>query len=161
MPPRAPVDCATHVEVGITDAQYVMTAVQQFPGTHDPAQHSSAEFTVHTESVAATAQPLVAATHAPVLVLHTSPPEHCVSLVQPPQTFGVVKPHVGVGAEQSVAWVAEVQLPGTHEPATHTYGAPEPWAYAVSQFGSSPVPPEKQLVHTLLTVYPLAAAPPL
>jgi hypothetical protein len=96
--------------------------MQQLPGLHVPAQHSSAALSgqtallwlvVQPPALAKTQEPCV----DPVAVTQICELEHCPSLVHPPQKFGVAKPHVGVGAAQAES---AVQLPSAHEPAMHT-----------------------------------------
>jgi hypothetical protein len=140
MPPAAPDVSA--LQVVLAPHGEVPPDTQQLPATHEPAQHSSPLLSVHcTSFVLFVAQPEVAATHvpssaSPVFVSQMFPLAHCESSVQPPQTFGVEKPQVGVvGVE--VQSVLELQLPGMHEPALHTYGVVPP-PYAVVQLVSCP-----------------------
>jgi hypothetical protein len=140
MPPPV-VPPVSDLQVALDPQKLVAFAVgrQQFPGTHDPAQHSSPALIEHTVSVAAAAQPVVAGTHVPTagspgFVSQTFPFVHCESAVQPPQTFGVAKPQVGVGALQSAF---ELQSPGMQAPALQTYGVDVP-PYADVQPTSGP-----------------------
>jgi hypothetical protein len=96
--------------------------MQQLPGLHVPPQHSSAALSGQTALLWLVVQPAALAKTqepraAPLAVTQIWEVGHCPSLVQPPQKFGLAKPHVGVGAAQAAF---AVQLPSAQEPAMHT-----------------------------------------
>jgi hypothetical protein len=74
--------------------------MQQLPGEHVPAQHSSEALSGQATPLWLAVQPpMFAGTHVPrpvpVVVTQMSVAAHCPSLVQPPQKWAFVNPQVG------------------------------------------------------------------